>query len=326
MNFEKLKKVLFGLLICSSAVIVSSCENELNPNGEYRESYAVNCLLRCDSTTQYVTLTKSYLPDESNPYSYTTDPFVHGADVKIYNGSEFIQFRDTTFEYFDLVRYMTKKSVYYAKNFHPENNTNYEINVQIPNGRKLKGATTSPLTVEFIKLTSSLLINEAKELYSYYWKTSDNNTVYVPRLTFTYYKTVNGVKTKGIKSIPVRYEIVKGVDKPIYPQPDKKPYIHFDGAALKKAFDEISANDPNKWNYSIVSSTRFELLVLDMNLSAYYSTSNSSYGEFSVKLDESDYSNITNGFGIFGSYLQQGISVSFSEEFINSFGYALVYN
>ncbi len=326
MNIGKLKKILFGLLIGSSAVIVSSCENELNPNGEYRESYAVNCLLRCDSTTQFVTLTKSYLPDESNPYSYTTDPFVHGADVKVYYGSEFIQFRDTTLEYFDSVRYNAKKSVYYAPNFQPDNNTDYEIYIQLPNGRKLTGVTTSPKTVELEKLSCSLLIEENKlASYSYYWKTNNNNTVYIPRLTFTYYKTVNGVKSQGIITIPVEYETRNGVSTPIYPPASKNPYVHYKGDAFRKAFEDISAGDTEKWNYSIAALARFDLLVLDMNLSAYYSTATSNYGEFSVKLDESDYSNITNGYGIFGSYLEQGINISLTEEFINTFGYTIVY-
>jgi len=320
-----IKKFFFTLLLAVNLFIFSGCEDNLNPNGEYRESYALNCVLNCDNSIQYLTLTQTYLP--ASPDSAKIAPYIQNADIKIYYRDEYIQFYDTTVTVTDSNGTSLTYNYYYAKNFKPTLNTVYDIDVLLPNGRRLRSQTETPNTVEFQKLTSDLLITLInKELLSYFWKVNGNNIVYVPKLTFVYYKKVNGITTKHTKQIPIRYENINGNETPIYPKPDKHPYVFYDINVVKKAFEEISEGDPYKGNYSIVSGSVFEVIVLDRHLSAYYSSANAVYGEFSVKLDESDYTNISNGFGIFASYLRQDIRVNYAEEFVNSFGYALVFN
>lgn len=319
------KQLIYFLGIISLFFI--SCEENFNPNGELREIYSVNCILRCDTSYQMLTISKAYQIEGTNPLNYNEDPTIKGAEVKIYYDDKVIVFRDTSILRTDTSRYKYNIYYYYAKNFKPEENKEYFIDVLLPNGRRLTSVTRTPETLEFIKQTSSLLItNEPVQQLSYFWKITNNDVVYVPRLTFYYYKTINGNKIKYKKQIPLRYEKRGDNYVEVYPKPDKHPYVFYDMAVVRKAFEDISKGDPYKGNYSIVSGTYFELLVLDANLSAYYSTSNSAYGEFSVKIDETDFSNIKNGLGIFGSYIHQEIRVSFAEDFVNSFGYALVFN
>ncbi len=321
-----MRKTLLLVLIIVS-VLYSGCEENLNPNGEYRELFSVNCVLRCDTSVQFVTITQAYQITGNNPLEYKADPYVRNAEVKIYYDDKVVIFKDTSITREDTSRYNTDLHFYYAKNFKPEENKEYEIDVLLPNGRRLSSRTTTPTNLEFLKQSSSLLItNDPIEQLSYYWKITNNDVVYVPRLTFYYYKTIDGVKTKYKKQIPLRYE-KQGVNSVgVFPKPDKHPYVFYDMEVVRQTFEEISKGDPYKGNYSIVSGTYFEIMVLDENLSAYYSTSNSAYGEFSVKIDETDFTNIKNGFGVFGSYIHQEIRVSFTEEFVNSFGYALVFN
>jgi hypothetical protein len=321
-----MRKLIF-VYVLFVAILFLGCDDNLNPNGEYRESYTVNAILRCDTTVQFVTVSKAYQIEGNNPLEYKNDPYIKDAVVKIYYDDKVVIFKDTSIARSDSSRYTTPLHYYYAKNFRPEENKEYEIDVLLPNGRRLSSKTKTPTTLEFIKQTSSLLItNDPILQLSYFWKITNNDVVYVPRLTFYYYKTVNGIKTKYKKQIPLRYEKIGSDLVPVYPQPNKHPYVFYDMQVVRQAFEDISKGDPYKGNYSIVSGTYFEIMVLDENLSAYYSTSHSAYGEFSVKIDETDFTNIKNGFGIFGSYIHQEIRVSFSEEFVNSFGYALVYN
>ncbi|MFH0735142.1 MAG: hypothetical protein V1773_10665 [bacterium] len=312
-----------------SIVLFISCEDSLEPNGEYSEGYSLNCILRCDSNAQYVVLSKSYLPDNSDPYSYNTDPIIYGADVRIYYDDEAVIFKDSSVARSDTSRYKTPYGFYFSNQFKPAVNKEFEIDVLLPNGRRLKATTITPNTVEFQKTSCDLIITKItkeKGSLNYYWRTLARDIFYVPRLTFTYYKNLNGVPTKYSKSIPIKYRSNDGIYVPLYPQPDKNPYVFYNMDAVIKAFEDISEGDAFKGNYSVVASTTLELIILDKNLSGYYSSSTSAYGEFSVKIDESDYTNITNGYGIFGSYLKQEIRVSFTEDFINSFGYSMVYN
>ena len=317
----------FTCVLC--VVLFVSCEDSLEPNGVYTEGYSLNCILRCDSNAQYVVVSKSYLPDNSDPYSYKTDPFVHGADVRIYYDDEAVIFNDSSVARNDTSRYKTPYSFYFSNKFKPAVNKEFEIDVLLPNGRRLKAKTITPNTVEFQKTSCDLIISKItkeKGALNYYWRTLARDIFYVPRLTFSYYKNENGVSTQYTKSIPLKYVNNYGVDVPLYPQPDKNPYVFYNMDAVVKAFESISEGDAYKGNYSVVTGTILELIILDKNLSGYYSSSTSAYGEFSVKIDESDYTNITNAYGIFGSYLKQEIRVSFTEDFINSFGYAMVYN
>jgi hypothetical protein len=61
--------------------------------------------------------------------------------------------------------------------------------------------------------------------------------------------------------------------------------------------------------------------IFDQNLSNYYASSSQGIGDILVMLDQSDFTNIENGYGIFGSYSLQGFSLVFDKEFIESFGY-----
>jgi len=56
-------------------------------------------------------------------------------------------------------------------------------------------------------------------------------------------------------------------------------------------------------------------------LSKYYNSTNRSLDTYSVKLNETDYSNITNGYGIFGAYVRKYAGIRFTHAYIESFGY-----
>jgi hypothetical protein len=83
---------------------------------------------------------------------------------------------------------------------------------------------------------------------------------------------------------------------------------------------EISGDDPNKDHYIILTAI-IDLLVFDRNLSGYYSSVASISDEFSIRLDEIDFSNIDGGFGVFGSYYKQSFVLFFDKLYVESFGY-----
>ena len=64
-----------------------------------------------------------------------------------------------------------------------------------------------------------------------------------------------------------------------------------------------------------------QLIVYDPNLSTYYSSMQEATDGFTVRLDQPDYSNVTGGFGIFGSYVRTELKVKFTKEYLKTFGY-----
>ena len=69
-----------------------------------------------------------------------------------------------------------------------------------------------------------------------------------------------------------------------------------------------------------LEQNRKEIKVFDKNLSTYYLSSGRLFDNYSVRLDTKDFSNISGGYGIFGSFIVQKISVLFSDEYLSIFG------
>jgi hypothetical protein len=83
---------------------------------------------------------------------------------------------------------------------------------------------------------------------------------------------------------------------------------------------EISEGDPDKERYKILS-LMIEITVLDHNLSSFYSAGRLQSDGYSITVDQADYTNITGGLGIFGSYIKRVSAIRISRDYIMSFGY-----
>jgi hypothetical protein len=108
---------------------------------------------------------------------------------------------------------------------------------------------------------------------------------------------------------------------PIYPEISVgSNSISFDTLAIGIALREISKDDPQKKNYKIEKAL-FRLLVLDKNLAAYYSMQKTFLDEFSVRVNQPDFTNIEGGLGVFGIYAIKKSEIQIDASYINKFGY-----
>ncbi|MCB0743623.1 MAG: hypothetical protein KDC67_06950, partial [Ignavibacteriae bacterium] len=140
------------------------------------------------------------------------------------------------------------------------------------------------------------------------------------RFKFIYFKNENGKQVRYEKEVPRTYVLENNVYVPYYPVPSYLQRINVEMIAFDRAMAEISEGDPDKKNYTILTFI-LEILVYDKNLTAYYA-SRSELGEsFAITTNESDYTNISGGRGIFGSFIKQRFAVRFTHEYIKSFGY-----
>ena len=83
------------LTIASFCLVIVSCSEDFNPYGNEVNKYVLNCIVRADTNYQTAIVSKSYIVDNLDPYSSTTDPNVYNATVRIYNGDNFAQLTDT---------------------------------------------------------------------------------------------------------------------------------------------------------------------------------------------------------------------------------------
>ncbi len=315
-----IRKIL-ALLLFGSLLALTSCEDAFSPKGKYDERYSLNCIVRSDTMFQVATTFKSYNVSGVDPYENTTDSFIEGVFLRMWNGDDLYVFRDSTIERPPDSRYDTPIHFYYIDNYSPQPGDNLEIEALLPNGRRLRSTTQIPLEVrKNFSNSDNTIPPEEKNFIRTEWQPNEIGQVFMPTMHIFYYKKENGQKVRHFKLVPWEKIIQNGEEKFIQPSPSQKPYVDYKMDLIDLAMQEISGDDPNKDNY-IVLTAIIDLLVFDRNLSGYYSSVASISDEFSIRLDEIDFSNIDGGFGVFGSYYTQKFVVFFDKLYVESFGY-----
>ena len=305
---------------------LSSCDESFNPKGGYTEKYVLNCVLRGDTSYQVAILTHSYNVDGYDPYTNVTDPAIAGADIRLwYNDSVFV-FRDSVVDRIGETRYSDSLKIYYLKNLNLLYNKPVEIEALLPNGRRLSSATMTSKEIMFDDKNSSKVIPPVNtSLVQVLWDNNSETAYYLPRFKVTWYRTVNGQSEMHVMEIPLRYNQEGDQYVPVYPNPSFQTSVFYDPESIKRALESISGGDPDKNNYSVHINNQIEIFGLDENLVRYYSA-NIQDNNFTVRLDETDYSNINGGFGVFGSYVIKNYDIRFNADFLTELGYNPIYN
>lgn len=312
-----MKKILFLFAIILSTVLLISCEEAFNPQGDFDDQYVLNCIIKIDTTFQIATISRSYKANDGYSTARNTeDQSVQNTKIKLicYNflGTEVYQFRDTIIENFYDKRFKTRRHFYYLKNFNPSiakteiNNPgvfqrygyNIKIEAVLPDGKKLTAVSyTSGLdssTINTYKRTNPVNLGPENLSFRIYSNSQ-------PELLIKYSKLENGNWVDYEKLVPKYYSIEGNNEIPIYPiiEPTEQ-YIRYDTLTIRKTLQNISVGDPNKQNY-VIKKIVFMLNVLDGAFASYLSTQQTFRTDFSYRETQPDYTNINGGLGVFGA-------------------------
>ncbi|MCX6169673.1 MAG: DUF4249 family protein [Ignavibacteriales bacterium] len=326
---KNIGSILFIFLL---TVSIYSCDDSVNPKTAFHDVYALNCVIRGDTSIQVATITRSYDAEGIRQIPNTIDPFIKGAKIKLtyLRTGEIFFFRDTSVTRPSDSAHNTPGNYYYIKGFKPESNSKISIEAIMPDGKVLKSnSTTYSLSADFLDANSFLFplpstVYEGTLVLK--WNRLDmrnnmENMYFVPRLTIKYFKIESGVKTVYEKEVPTRYIAGSNEDYPKYPSIAKNiTEYYFDALAVEKTLREISNGDPHKENY-IIDCMVFRLFALDKDLATYYASNKVFNEEFSVRVVQPNYSNIDGGFGIFGTLSSLQVGIYITPGYIESFGY-----
>ncbi len=312
-------KLIFGFAIFIAFV---SCEDNVNPFGDLEEKYVLNCVIRGDSTFQTATLTKSYQVTNGDPYSIIDDPAVKGATIRIWNQNDKVTvLRDTTISEPEGSNYKKPYTVFYTNDFQPAENSSVEIEAILPDGKKLRSTALVPakILIRESQSTGQIPPKEGDKIYVK-WESAQKQPLFVIRLAIYYFKHEDGVKKRNVLTVPLYYTNYAGEFIPINPKPQSELSYEVSMETISKAMELISKGDANKGRYEILSCIA-EVLSLNEELSFYYNGTIRGNDHYSVKLDETDFSNIENGSGLFGVYMRSYFVIRFKHSYISSFGY-----
>ena len=331
-----MKKTLWVLPIILF-IFFESCSDEFNINAPYEDVYVLNCILRNDNSIQYAIISKNTFTENGvAPASDSIDQNIKGADIKIfYNDSVFVM-RDTTIELTDAGS-ITPVNCYYAKDLNISPGKVIRIEASVPDGKKLE-STIQVQQISFAKFSlqfpqvlqpdyqNSYFGYQERPYYNWSW-TGDNanitNILCLPQLEIYYKKYEEGAYVNKKILVPLAFYYIYDENKNLTPV---NVELSFNNSCLttletiNKTMQEISGDDPNKKKY-IINKALFSVISLDPDLSRFYSASNTYSEDFTIKLRQTDYSNIDGGKGIFGAYYKFSELLAINSLYISSFGY-----
>jgi hypothetical protein len=314
----KLKRFIMPLLF---AAVFVSCEENFNPLGEYSERYVLNCVVKADTSLQVATISQSYLGGSVDPFENTADPSLENVFLRLWYEDEVYIFKDSVITRQDTSRYDTPVKVYYLDNLKPEPGGEFEIEALLSNGRRLNAKTRIPARPKkTLTGTSNVIPPEDGDEIKLFWQSDELGLLYHPRIHFLYIKTENGARVMKKAYLPVDYYNDGGNLTPIYPIPSQARNLSIKMSTITRLMNAISEGDDNKRDYEFLYAA-VELIVFDRNLSLYFASSNTILDEYSIKLDETDFTNVDGGYGLFGSLVKGVFTIKFDTEYLQNFGY-----
>jgi hypothetical protein len=323
-------KKLYFVILSLLSLMFYSCEDSVEmfaPEAGKDVAYVMNCVMNINASSQMVNITHSYLSDPANPESYTTDPFLSGAQVSLFYRNNEFHFFESQMERSDTARYKTPRKFYIAQTVPFMGGDSVKLVAKLSNGVVL----SSSIEIQHnptVKCNSTAISNRRTTTTGYNtefnWKL-DPNTVkyYYPRFVIQYQKLINGVLQPTVyeKDIPSRIIHKKeGVSIPEYYGFIRTNKVNYDFEAVDSAMVSICPDLDSRKQYKPIC-TVLKLLMYDEPLSQYYTLNNGYMDMVTVRLDESDLTNVSGGKGIFGSYLIYDTNVYFEREYVSQLGF-----
>ncbi len=319
-----IKKFYFLILF----LINLSCQEDFNPKTDFKEQYVLNCYIDLDydkymSTQVYATVSKLYNVDGFDPSQNKIDPTVAGAEI-------YLNYRDVLYKLqqdtnkTETTKYGTNQIYYTTTLRNIYANYNISVSAKMPDGTMLSAQTQllEGLQIGYsynFRRYFTTKINRfyAGEAFAITWDNLSDR-LYIPQLLIRWGKI--GDKFSYFKEVPCTFVNKNGHFEPVYPTYTTGNSVSFDYAAIDSAMAQISEGDSIKYKYAVVY-IRFQMLEMDAPLSKYYESLNGVLDSYSISLDESVYSNIKGGLGIFGSKRTITNDWWLDSTYVRSFGY-----
>lgn len=313
-------KILNFILMVIVTFIVFSCNEDINPNADFRERYIMNCVLKSDSTIQTVTILKTYKVDDFDPYTNTENPFIQGADVKVWFNNKIYQFKDSSSAGNSSDRFEGDIYFYYNKDIVLESGKYLEIESLLPNGLRLSSILKTPSSeIDFDGSEVLIPPESGNKTLIFKWNDDEENILYAPRFVIRYYNYINGTGVLKYKDVPIKY-VDNNENEAVYPEPSKNKGYSISVSDFEKALVSIAPTEGQRKNYTILGFSIL-LQLYDENLSIYYSSIQNSSDPYTVNLNENNFTNIEGGYGIFGAYMTKEHKILFDRDYILSLGF-----
>lgn len=300
--------------------VLFSCENEVEINAEFEEKTFALALISAQSDTQFVKITKTFLDNETSAIQLAQDPnnlYYDSLNVTI---SELNNSNNVVGQPFKLSKILRTKAdglftterneVYWTDGVIKEN-TKYKLSIDKLNGQPLTtGEATVTRGINIVKPASVNTLSfvdiraQVKE-YGFEFKTTENVGDFSARIVYNYIE-INNVDST-LKSIEIPLASFENPSLGV-----RTELFDLDG---QKFFDAIEANIP-------VSNNPPKRLIIDKAVDIIVEAADGNYTLYrdvngpidGLAQTRPEYTNITNGIGLFASRSKKMNKVSLNDD------------
>jgi hypothetical protein len=305
------------------------CEEFVNPKVEVKGVPVLHCIIPTsgEGANAFVEaeLTRVYDVDGLDPSVNKSDPFIPGAEITLFYRTKSYIMREGSSPRRDTSRYSTRQRFYWATLPPLSGGDSVALVAKVPTGEVLTASVIVPqwqyfeTSIEFASgFTTQVNRFNIGESWTFTWNEEEDH-IFFPRMILSYHK-LDSVQTRYAWEVPLSYLVRNGVGTPVFPSYQWSNSASYALSSFDTVMTQISADDPEKLQYKIDFLT-FSLIECDRSLSRYYSSVRGYLDEYSVRLDESVFTNINGGIGVFGSYRASSINFSVNLAYVHLFGY-----
>lgn len=281
-----------AVVAASIALFLADCSDDFQPNGPYVQRLSVYAVLNVSSSTQFVTVESSVAPATHS----VAEPVlrgVPGAAVRLLSGSDTLRFRDTLLASdAGIARHFISTSAAVGSN------RNYTLTVDAP-GYPSAWATVRTFTVGSVYASNSkvLLNTDHDEDITVEVSPGRGSFANLLRVLLEFEWVKDGVWNPATAELPVGYED----GRPVYPtygfNTSSSYTVRFSAEVYRKTVRDLRTRYADSLRFK---SAVFDFQQFDQSLYTYYSVANKFPGGATIRLDDPDYSNVLNGYGVVG--------------------------
>lgn len=312
------RRVLYAILVV--LFLAGGCETDFDPRGAFLDRLVVYAVLTPINQEHYVRLSSTYDPPGFNPLDFVQNIQVSTATVSIAVDTTVIALRDTVVSRDDLGRYTDSISAFVASPLTIQRGKNYILTVNSPTYGVLIGSTLVPKAGQIeidndsrFSLTSPAAATRDILISAIPYASAEGHMV---RVFIEYELPVANPGVIVTAEVPL--EITDYRDCTTY------------SAAYPRARRRELNSSREIWRFALENYRRIlirilkenegmiiafkriyvELVQTDEHLYKYYSVVNGFQDQFSIRVDQPNYTNIQRGLGVFGSFTSDTTIVS----------------
>lgn len=308
-----------------------SCDDSFSPHGEFTERPVLYCVMQGSvygPAPQSAVLTRTVPGSSLLDYSEgLSSPAIRGAEITLLAGARSYVLAETL----DTIDSGTAQELVQLTYRHPSVSLAptqaTAIRAALPDGRILTAATVVPpglsfeLSYEFPHgFTTAINPLTRGTTWTFSWSAPSGH-LHFPELLLIYsvLREDSGTVTSAVP-IPQAFLVEGGKEWPVAPQPTFEQFCGFEYAAIDSVFARLGRMEGTFLRLTI-HSLQFSVITYDVPLTLFYTSTHGSLDPYSIRIDERNYSNISGGIGLFGTYVVSRSEYAVDQAYAESFGY-----